>query len=290
MAWRNLGRVKGDTGAQGPQGLPGETGPQGPSGATGPQGPQGDIGPQGIQGETGPAGATGPAGPGVPTGGTSGQSLKKYSSADYATYWEDTHEIPSGGTIGQVLTKYSDSNYAANWQTIQSGGSDTFKPIRKECSNETNVSSNDLTSIGSTIGNVNLDITDYVNYVLSLPNDTNGRPFNVKVSVNYFDDNNHTINPGAAMSGNNASIEANLSIVKNNFTTTYTPEIYNNVYQSSFFQTTFNASTLLRQNCTINKTGDTYYLTLDFSSMFSNVRTYTATVNRIISVEVTPFA
>lgn len=51
---------KGDTGADGPQGLKGDTGPQGPkgdTGMTGPQGPKGDKGDTGEQGPQGPAGS-----------------------------------------------------------------------------------------------------------------------------------------------------------------------------------------------------------------------------------------
>ena len=41
MATIDLGLVKGDTGPQGPQGIPGDAGPQGPTGATGPAGADG---------------------------------------------------------------------------------------------------------------------------------------------------------------------------------------------------------------------------------------------------------
>lgn len=95
---------QGEQGPQGLQGIQGERGPQGEAGATGatgPQGPQGERGPQGpqgIQGETGATGATGPQGPqgpqgpagaGVAQGGTAGQWLKKASSTDYDTTWDD---------------------------------------------------------------------------------------------------------------------------------------------------------------------------------------------------------
>ena len=46
----NVPTIKGDTGAQGPQG------PKGDTGATGPQGPKGDTGAQGPQGPQGPKG------------------------------------------------------------------------------------------------------------------------------------------------------------------------------------------------------------------------------------------
>lgn len=56
------GRLKGPTGATGPQGPKGETGaagPQGPVGATGPQGPKGETGNTGEQGPMGPEGMAG---------------------------------------------------------------------------------------------------------------------------------------------------------------------------------------------------------------------------------------
>ena len=49
----NNGKLKGDTGSQGPQGT------QGPKGEQGIQGPKGDRGPQGAQGPKGDAGASG---------------------------------------------------------------------------------------------------------------------------------------------------------------------------------------------------------------------------------------
>ena len=76
-------QLKGDDGAQGPQGEPGPQGSQGaqgtpgpigPQGATGPEGPagaQGETGPQGSQGEvgaTGPQGEQGAQGPQGPSG------------------------------------------------------------------------------------------------------------------------------------------------------------------------------------------------------------------------------
>lgn len=82
----NLTIPRGDTGAQGPQGVKGDTGatgptgPQGPQGEkgdtgatglkgdTGPQGPQGERGPQGVKGDTGPQGPQGDTGPTGPQG------------------------------------------------------------------------------------------------------------------------------------------------------------------------------------------------------------------------------
>lgn len=53
MAVKDLGKVVGDPGAQGPQGPAGERGPQGE------QGPQGPAGQKGAQGPQGPAGQNG---------------------------------------------------------------------------------------------------------------------------------------------------------------------------------------------------------------------------------------
>ena len=68
-SWSLIKGAKGDTGAQGPQGIQGETGPQGPQGQTG------ATGPQGPQGETGATGATGPQGPTGPQGATGPEAV-----------------------------------------------------------------------------------------------------------------------------------------------------------------------------------------------------------------------
>ena len=60
MAVKDLGKVVGDPGPQGPAGKRGPEGPQGPAGERGEQGPQG---PAGERGEQGPAGDRGPQGP-----------------------------------------------------------------------------------------------------------------------------------------------------------------------------------------------------------------------------------
>lgn len=49
---------KGETGAQGPAGIPGATGAQGPQGIQGPKGDTGATGPAGPTGATGPQGAS----------------------------------------------------------------------------------------------------------------------------------------------------------------------------------------------------------------------------------------
>jgi len=70
---------KGDTGAQGPQGLKGDTGA---TGAQGPQGLKGDTGATGATGATGPQGIQGPQGD---TGATGPQGLKGDTGATGAT-------------------------------------------------------------------------------------------------------------------------------------------------------------------------------------------------------------
>jgi hypothetical protein len=55
--------LRGQTGAQGPQGPKGDTGAQGPKGDAGAQGPKGDTGAQGPAGDTGAQGVQGPPGP-----------------------------------------------------------------------------------------------------------------------------------------------------------------------------------------------------------------------------------
>jgi len=60
--------VQGNTGPQGPQGIPGPQGPQGPRGERGPQGPKGPKGEQGCPGPAGPRGMAGIQGPQGPQG------------------------------------------------------------------------------------------------------------------------------------------------------------------------------------------------------------------------------
>ena len=90
--WQDIGALQGPAGPQGPQGIQGPAGTDGAQGPIGPQGPQGEQGIQGIQGPSGEQGIQGPAGPGIATGGTTGQFLKKKSSANYDTEWKDFEE------------------------------------------------------------------------------------------------------------------------------------------------------------------------------------------------------
>lgn len=65
-----------NTGAPGPQGIPGAQGLQGQAGAVGPVGPQGIQGPKGDPGATGPQGAPGIQGPIGVTGATGPQGIQ----------------------------------------------------------------------------------------------------------------------------------------------------------------------------------------------------------------------
>ena len=73
----------------------------------------------------------------IPSGGTTGQILKKTSSANYSVEWANENAggvtsvdgktgivtiLPTGGTTGQVLKKTSNSNYAVAWGDSGGGG------------------------------------------------------------------------------------------------------------------------------------------------------------------------
>jgi hypothetical protein len=66
--------------------------------------PRGDVGATGPQGPTGATGATGPVGPGVAAGGVAGQYLKKTTSVNYETTWDDLPVYVSNvsGTANQI--------------------------------------------------------------------------------------------------------------------------------------------------------------------------------------------
>ncbi|MBM6977908.1 collagen-like protein [Intestinimonas butyriciproducens] len=90
MATIDLGKVVGERGPQGEQGLPGpqgEPGAQGPQGIQGPKGdpgqtgPAGQTGPQGPQGVQGPQGPTGPQGPKGNTGAAGANGKSAYQAA-----------------------------------------------------------------------------------------------------------------------------------------------------------------------------------------------------------------
>jgi lysophospholipase L1-like esterase len=89
------GVTKGDTGAQGLQGIQGLKGDKGDQGIQGIQGAKGDTGAQGAQGIQG---VKGNDGAGVPSGGATGQVLAKKSSTDYDTQWT----TPSSGSSASI--------------------------------------------------------------------------------------------------------------------------------------------------------------------------------------------
>jgi hypothetical protein len=66
--------------------------------------PRGDVGATGPTGPTGATGATGPVGPGVAAGGVAGQYLKKTTSVNYETTWDDLPVYVSSvsGTANQI--------------------------------------------------------------------------------------------------------------------------------------------------------------------------------------------
>jgi hypothetical protein len=94
----------GATGATGPQGATGPTGPQGPTGLTGAQGPQGIMGPQGLQGLQGQKGDTGATGAQGPTGNFLNTYVGTWSAS--TTY-----------AAGDIVT-YLGSSYIANLSNI----------------------------------------------------------------------------------------------------------------------------------------------------------------------------
>lgn len=96
---------QGDIGPQGPQGIQGEMGPQGPQGIQGIQGEMGLQGPQGLPGDQGPQGIQGPAGPGVAAGGTAGQVLAKIDATDYNTQWVDNTATLNPTDVKAVYTQ-----------------------------------------------------------------------------------------------------------------------------------------------------------------------------------------
>lgn len=76
---------------------------------------------KGETGQTGQTGATGPAGPGVASGGSTGNVLRKNSSTNYDTYWDEltASEIPydntsSGMTATDVQAAVTELNSSLN--------------------------------------------------------------------------------------------------------------------------------------------------------------------------------
>ena len=86
-------------------------------------GPAGPTGPQGIQG------IQGVPGPGVAAGGTTGQVLKKLSSANYDTGWSsDISGVAWGGITG-TLSAQTDLQNALDAKLSTSAASSTYLPL-----------------------------------------------------------------------------------------------------------------------------------------------------------------
>lgn len=124
-------------GNPGPIGPTGATGPTGPTGATGATGPAGDSayqvwldeGNTGTEADflyslIGPTGPAGSDGVGVPTGGTTGQVLKKNSSTDYDTSWQN--ESGGGGAAwGSITGDLTDQTDLTAYIASQTADGDT---------------------------------------------------------------------------------------------------------------------------------------------------------------------
>lgn len=95
-----LGTLRGATGPQGPQGIPGPMGVQGPAGTTGAAGIQGPTGPQGEKGDQGAQGVVGPRGE---TGLQGSQGLKG-DKGDTGAQGATGLQGPKGDTGSQGLT------------------------------------------------------------------------------------------------------------------------------------------------------------------------------------------
>jgi len=119
-SFTDVGQIKGDAGATGPQGNPGPTGPTGPQGNIGPQGFQGNPGPTGPQGNPGPTGPQGDTGPTGPTGndgnpGADGATGPQGNDGAPGATGPTGNGVPTGGMAGQVLTKVDSTDYNTEW-------------------------------------------------------------------------------------------------------------------------------------------------------------------------------
>ena len=133
-------KIKGDTGAQGPQG---ETGPQGEQGATGPQGPQGEQGPQGDKGDTGAqgpqgpqgdkgdTGATGPRGPQGEQGPQGATGVGISSITEYYAISSSNSTAPSSGWSTTVPTMTTTNRYLWNYEVIKYTNSTTSQSSKR---------------------------------------------------------------------------------------------------------------------------------------------------------------
>lgn len=123
-------RVSGETGPQGPQGVPGKDGAVGPQGPQGPKGQDGAVstqgtpgqagpqGPRGDKGETGPQGVAGPRGEQGPQG-VAGQDGKTPKLRINAGKWEVSYDEQRWEPVKVV----SETNTVTGW--------DVFKKIEE---------------------------------------------------------------------------------------------------------------------------------------------------------------
>lgn len=123
-------RVSGETGPQGPQGVPGKDGAVGPQGPQGPKGQDGAVstqgtpgqagpqGPRGDKGETGPQGVAGPRGEQGPQG-VAGQDGKTPKLRINAGKWEVSYDEQKWEPVKVV----SETNTVTGW--------DVFKKIEE---------------------------------------------------------------------------------------------------------------------------------------------------------------
>ena len=137
-------RVSGETGPQGPQGVPGKDGAVGPQGPQGPKGQDGAVGPQGPQGPKGQDGAVGPQGPQGPKGqdgaastqGTPGQAGPQGPRGDKGETGSQGVAGQDGKTpklrinAGKWEVSYGD-NHWTQVEVVSDTGWDVFKNIRE---------------------------------------------------------------------------------------------------------------------------------------------------------------
>ena len=116
-------KIKGETGAQGPQGIQGPqgetgaTGSQGPQGEQGPKGDTGEQGPQGIQGEKGEQGIQGPQGEKGDTGAT-GESISSITNYYLATSAGSGVTRSTSGWTTAIQTMDSTKQYLWNYEVV----------------------------------------------------------------------------------------------------------------------------------------------------------------------------
>ncbi len=126
--WKNVGRIRGPEGKEGPQGEKGETGEKGEQGPTGPKGEQGPrgltglVGPRGLDGEQGKQGPTGPKGEQGPRGltglvgpkGLDGEKGEQGPTGPKGDKGEQGDQGPAGTVATDFGSKYQDVTKTIN--------------------------------------------------------------------------------------------------------------------------------------------------------------------------------